>query len=94
MENGIFALIPIMALAIPVSAIVFSSLLKLQRLRLEEARLRAGDTGDGDGLARQVESLARELADVQERLDFAERLLAQGRETRGLPGAAVPNQSP
>jgi hypothetical protein len=94
MENGIFALIPIMALAIPVAAIVFSSLLKLQRLRLEEAKLRAGDPGDSGDLARQVAELQGALTEVQERLDFAERVLAQVREKPGLPAARPPDELP
>ena len=88
--NGIFVLIPIMVLGIAVAAIVSSSLLKIQRLRLEEAKLRAGDPGDMNDLARQVSALQHELAEVQERLDFAERMIAQGRETPGLPAAPPP----
>jgi hypothetical protein len=33
-------------------------------------------------LDQEVGTLRREMAETQERLDFAERLLAQGRETR------------
>jgi hypothetical protein len=36
-------------------------------------------------LREEVEVLRRELSDTQERLDFAERLLAQGREPEHLP---------
>ena len=68
-----------------------SSLLKLQRLRLEEAKLRAGDPGDMNDLVRQVSALQHELTEVQERLDFAERMLAQARETPGLPAAPPPH---
>jgi len=89
--NGIFVLIPIMVLGIAVAAIVSTSLLKLQRLRLEEARLRAGDHGDMDDLVRQVSALQHELTEVQERLDFAERMLTQGREPPGLPAAPPPH---
>lgn len=38
-----------------------------------------------DALREEVQSLRKELGDVQERLDFAERLLAQARE-KGLLG--------
>ena len=89
--NGIFVLIPIMVLGIAVAAIVSTSLLKLQRLRLEEARLRAGDPGDMDDLVRQVSALQHELTEAQERLDFAERMLTQGREPPGLPAAPPPH---
>jgi Tfp pilus assembly protein PilO len=91
MASGIFVLIPIMVLGIAVAAIVSSSLLKLQRLRLQEAKLRAGDPGDMNDLVRQVSALQHELTEVQERLDFAERMLAQ---VSGIglacPGAAAP----
>lgn len=92
--NGIFVLIPIMVLGIAVAAIVSTSLLKLQRLRLEEARLRAGDPGDINYLVRQVSALQHEMTEVQERLDFAERMLAQGREPPGLPAAPPTHQLP
>jgi Tfp pilus assembly protein PilO len=92
--NGIFVLIPIMVLGIAVAAIVSTSVLKVQRLRLEEAKLRAGDPGDMNDLVRQVSDLQHELAEVQERLDFAERILAQVREPPGLPAARPPHQLP
>ena len=36
-------------------------------------------------LREEVEALRRELGETQERLDFTERLLAQGREPQQLP---------
>ncbi|HTT69069.1 MAG TPA: hypothetical protein VMF70_13680 [Gemmatimonadales bacterium] len=82
MDNGTLALlIPVLALAIPIVAIVSNRLVKLQQLRIEEAKVRAG-TGDGaapESLSDEVAQLRQELADVQERLDFAERTLAQVR---------------
>ncbi len=36
----------------------------------------------------EVEDLRNRLAEVEERLDFAERLLAHGRQTDQLPGGA------
>ena len=91
MTNGFFVLLPIMVLGISVAAIVSSSILKVQRLRLEEAKLRAGEPADMNDLARQVSDLQHELAEVHERLDFTERILATVRETPGLP-AAPPDQ--
>jgi hypothetical protein len=35
----------------------------------------------------ELERMRGELADLQERLDFTERLLAKGRERESLPGA-------
>lgn len=92
MDNqAVFAFIPIMALAIPVAAIIFHGLQKLARTRLEEARLRAGgmdgETGaEIEALRQEVGELRRDLGDVQERLDFAERLLSQARDPERLPG--------
>jgi hypothetical protein len=92
MDNQVvFAFIPIMALAIPVAAIIFHGLQKLARTRLEEARLRAGgmdgETGaEIEALRQEVGELRRDLGDVQERLDFAERLLSQTRDPERLPG--------
>ena len=43
--------------------------------------------GDAE-LGAEVEHLRGRLADVEERLDFAERLLSQAREADQLPGGA------
>jgi hypothetical protein len=43
---------------------------------------------DDTALSAEVDQLRRRLAEVEERLDFAERLLAQSRETDQLPGGA------
>ena len=37
-----------------------------------------------------LESVHQELTDVQERVDFTERLLAQHRDAAGLPGSQEP----
>jgi Tfp pilus assembly protein PilO len=92
MEKQVIALlIPIFALAIPLAGIVFFGLQKLARTRLEEARLRAGVLGKESeaeiaALRDEVGDLRRELSDMQERMDFAERLLSQAREMERLPG--------
>lgn len=92
MDRQVIALlIPIFALAIPLAGIIFVGLQKLARTRLEEARLRAGVLEKGSeeeiaALREEVGELRRELGDVQERVDFAERLLSQAREGERLPG--------
>jgi Tfp pilus assembly protein PilO len=91
--NGIFVLVPIMVLGLGVAAIISSSILKIQRLRLEEASLR-GDPGDINYLVHKVSALEQELTEVQERLDFAERMLAQTRVTPGLPPAPPSDKLP
>jgi hypothetical protein len=88
-------LIPLFALAIPVSAIIFHGLQRLARMRLEEARLQHGQLDKGTEaeitlLREEVGDLRRELSDVQERLDFAERLLSRTREAERLPGGPEP----
>lgn len=86
MDRQILALfIPILALSIPVVAIVMSGLQKVARLRLEEAQLRLQGGGSGAAdevqeLRGEVETLRRELGELNERVDFAERLLARGRD--------------
>ena len=92
MDKQIIALlIPIVALSIPLAAVIFYGLLKVARMRLEEARVHAGVLDKGSEaeiaiLRDEVGEVRRELGEVQERLDFAERLLSQGREGDRLPG--------
>lgn len=90
-RQTIALLIPITAMLIPIAAIVMGGMHKLARLRIEEARTRAGALPDGalaelDQVRGEMDQLRHELAEVQERLDFAERLLAQRREQDRLPG--------
>jgi uncharacterized protein involved in exopolysaccharide biosynthesis len=82
--EGFAVFIPIVALSIPVAAIVVHGLQKVARLRIEEAKVKAGllDGQSGMELAALREEMGdvrRELSEVQERLDFAERLLTSGR---------------
>lgn len=67
-----------------------------RRMRLEEARLGAGALDQGSGveipaLQDEVGEVRRELGEVQERLDFAERMLNQAREGDRLPGRREPS---
>lgn len=83
--------IPILALSIPVAAIVVSGMVKLQKTRLEQMRLQAepdpGVLAELEELRTEVHQLRGELSEVQERLDFAERLLAARAGRPQLPGA-------
>ncbi len=96
MDSHVIALfIPILALSIPVAAVVLHGIQKVWKLRLEEARLRAGSAAAGDSaefeaLRGEVADLRHELAEVQERLDFTERALVQGREPARPPGNGAP----
>ena len=84
MDFAVF--IPIVALCIPVAGIIFHGLEKVARLRVEEAKVKAGQL-DGPAVAElaalreEMGDVRRELAEVQERLDFTERLLTSGRAT-------------
>jgi len=51
-------------------------------------RIRGGAPAGEAELTHEVEHLRGRLADVEERLDFAERLLSQAREADQLPGGA------
>lgn len=88
-KQALAMLIPIAALAIPTVAIIMNGMLKMARLRVEEAKARAGAIGEGSAdlaaLRDEVTDLRHELAEVHERLDFTERMLAQQREMPTLP---------
>jgi hypothetical protein len=87
MDNGTLALlIPVLALAIPVVAIVFSGLIKLAKARAEAETRGLLPEADArlEALEQEVGRLRQELGETQERVDFAERLLARGEENRRL----------
>ncbi len=88
-------LIPILALCIPVLAIALNGMQKVYRLRIEEARIRAGAYGEGgaaelEQLRSEVDDLRRELGEVHERLDFTERLLSRNADRDRLTGDQGP----
>lgn len=89
-RHSLALLIPILALSIPVIAIAFSGLQKYWQIRLEESRIRAGAMGSGaeaelGQLRGEIDQMRQELAEVQERLDFTERLLAKSAERDRIP---------
>jgi len=70
---------------IPIVAIIAVAAVKIARLRAPRPdSLPADVAARFEALERSVESLQRELADTQERVDFAERLLSKAREDRRL----------
>jgi hypothetical protein len=82
--EGFAVFIPIVALCIPVAAIVVHGLQKVARLRIEEAKVKAGlldaqSAAELAALRDEMGDVRRELSEVQERLDFTERLLTSGR---------------
>jgi len=84
-RHALALLIPILALAIPVTAIVFSGLVKLARIKADRAAGGSELAERVSALEQEVGALRQELGDAQERLDFAERLLSRSDETRRLP---------
>ena len=52
--------------------------------RLRQAKFSPGAAVELDALEGEVGDLRREVAEIQERLDFTERVLAQGQEARRL----------
>lgn len=94
MDKQVVALlIPIAALAIPTAAIIMHGMLKLARVRVEEAKARAGAVDEGSAeataLRDEVADLRHELGEVQERLDFTERVLAQQKDDGRLLGGGA-----
>ena len=74
-------LIPIGGIAIVVVSIIMGDLKKIARMRVEEAQLRSQGGANSDevqALRSELESVQRELSELNERVDFAERLLARG----------------
>ncbi len=88
MEFGV--LIVLAALAIPFTAVVVNGVQKVAKMRLEEARLRAGGS-DGStaneltALRDEVAHMRQEIDELHERTDFTERMLAQTRDRMRLP---------
>lgn len=59
--------------------------------RMRMATKRDAEGGDHEGLRSAVEDLRREVAELAERVDFTERMLAQKQAAEKLPpGQAVP----
>ena len=84
---------------IPITFFVMIGLVFISRGEIGKAiahaiRVNASDELEGGGelpeevaaLRREVEQIRLELAETHERLDFTERLLAQGRSPDKLPG--------
>jgi len=77
--DSLFAFVPI-----AVAAIVTWGVVKVVKIRTQ-SRVAGADpetAGRLQALEQEVGTLRQELSDTQERLDFAERMLAQAPETR------------
>ena len=82
-KQALAMFIPILALSIPVVAIVMTNLVKMQKLKADASR---GSLSNPETEARmaaledEVAALRQELGEAQERLDFTERLLSKGKD--------------
>jgi hypothetical protein len=70
---------------IPIVAIIAFAAVKIVRIRATRPESLSADvTARLEALEHGVEGLQQELAETQERLDFAERILSTGREERRI----------
>ncbi|HEV8455128.1 MAG TPA: hypothetical protein VGQ24_09570 [Gemmatimonadales bacterium] len=70
---------------IPIVAIIAVAAVKIARLRAARPESPSADvTARLEGLEHDLQILQEELAETQERLDFAERLLSTAREERRI----------
>ena len=70
---------------IPIVAIIAVAAVKIARLRATRPEALSADvTARIEALERGHQGLEEELAETQERLDFAERLLSKAREERRI----------
>jgi hypothetical protein len=75
----------VLAPLIPIAAIIAIAAVKIARLRAAPpASLSADVSARLESLEHSVQGLQQELAETQERLDFAERLLTKAGEERRL----------
>ena len=74
----------VLALLIPIVAIICGTLVKLSRSRDGAASLPDALMHRLDALETEVGALRQELGETQERLDFTERLLAQDKGVNRL----------
>ncbi|MEO5826009.1 MAG: hypothetical protein ABIR59_08990 [Gemmatimonadales bacterium] len=69
----------VLAPLIPVAAILAFTVIRIAKYRAQ-VRLSGGDPNTGhrlDAVEMEVDALRQDLSETQERLDFAERMLAQ-----------------
>ena len=70
---------------IPIAAIIAFAAVKIARLRANRPELPSADlTARLEALEHGFEDLQQHLAETQERLDFAERILSKAREERRI----------
>ena len=80
MEPGVFLAALLILVGIPALTVFRIARLRATRLQSPSADV----TERLDAVEHRVEDLQQELAETQERLDFAERLLSKAREERRI----------
>ena len=82
-KQALAMFIPILALSIPVVAIVMTNLVKMQKFKADASRDSLSNPETEARIAAledEVAALRQELGEAQERLDFTERLLSKGKD--------------
>jgi len=80
MDPGVFLAALLIFVGIPAFTV-----LRIARLRANRPQVPSPEVTDRlEAVEQRVEDLQKELAETQERLDFAERLLTKAREDRQL----------
>lgn len=70
---------------IPIMAIIAFAAIRIAKINAGPSQSLPGDTAARiDALEQDVQGLQQQLAETQERLDFAERLLSNNRGERGI----------
>lgn len=86
-KQTLAVMIPVIVMLIPLSAVILSGWQKIIKLRIEEAKARGAapeSAREIDDLRVEIEHVRRELGEMQERLDFTERLLAKNKDRERL----------
>jgi len=80
MGPGVFLAALLIVVGIPAFTI-----LRIMSMRAARVQSPSADVTERlEAVEHRVDDLQQELAETQERLDFAERLLSKGREERGI----------
>lgn len=74
-RQSLALMIPILALSIPIVAIIVTGMVKVHKARLDSQTDHPALLAEMDELRQDLHQVRAELAEVQERLDFTERLL-------------------
>jgi len=70
---------------IPIVAIIAFAAIRLAKIHAGRPESLPGEaTARIDALEQDVQGLQQQLAETQERVDFAERMLSKGRDERGI----------